>query len=783
MRIKNIGGALAGLALLGLLVSAGFAPLAAHPVMAASNYLHTSGSKIYDSSNQLVGLSGLNWFGFETANNAPHGLWSRSWQSMLDQIKSLGYNVIRLPFSDAMLQTGVMPTSIDYIQNPDLANLTSLEVMDKIVAGAGQRGIKIILDNHRSTPGGGPESNGLWYTTDYPETTWLADWKMLANRYKGNDAVIGADLRNEPHGDACWGCGDTSKDWRLAAERGGNAILAIEPNWLIIVEGVSTYNGQSTWWGGNLLGAKDFPVRLSVPNRLVYSPHEYPASVSYQPWFADPSYPNNLPGIWDSYWGYLQKQNIAPVMIGEFGSRLQTTSDQQWFAAIQPYIKQNALGWTLWSLNPDSGDTGGLLADDWQTVVQAKQDALKPLQYPFLGAASSPLPTAPAPTATPAATATPLPVTGPKLVLESFEAGNAWRWTIFKDAASTVTTSVVSPGAAGKYAMKVKYALTAGGYGGAQVAFAGPTDWSAYTELAFRFYGTNSGRNIRLEIMDDRAPGSASDTSERFVHMFADNFTGWRTFRLPWSKFTRRTDWQPAGAPNNGLTLKQVWGFSFAPVKGRGMFELDQIVLFRSVAPAAAPAAAAPAAQAAPLVMAPGAIPIQPARSLLIDDFGSGDASGWSLFRDASSSISSSLASPGHAGQGVLQIEATIGANGWAGAQHIYASPQDWTAYSNIDFWFFGSSTGNTLRLEILDNRQPGSVADTSERFAYTFTDNSSGWRHFVLPWSSFTRRGDWQPAGAPDDGFGRSQVWGFNFSLVNGAGRFQVDEIRLTAP
>ena len=38
------------------------------------NYLHTPGSRILDSSNHVVGLSGLNWFGFETASNAPHGL-------------------------------------------------------------------------------------------------------------------------------------------------------------------------------------------------------------------------------------------------------------------------------------------------------------------------------------------------------------------------------------------------------------------------------------------------------------------------------------------------------------------------------------------------------------------------------------------------------------------------------------------------------------------------------------------------------------------------------------
>ncbi|MBI3152812.1 MAG: cellulase family glycosylhydrolase, partial [Chloroflexi bacterium] len=207
------------------------------------NYLHTSGNRIVDSSGSPVGLSGINWFGFETSSYAPDGLWSRNWGEMLDQIKSLGYNVIRLPYSNAMLDPAVMPTGIDYMKNPDLAGLTSLQVMDRIISGAGARGIRIILDNHRSTAGGGPESNGLWYTTTYSEKRWLDDWKMLATRYKGNETVVGMDLRNEPF-NACWGCSDTSKDWRLAAEKAGNAILAINPDLLILVEGVAIYNGQ-----------------------------------------------------------------------------------------------------------------------------------------------------------------------------------------------------------------------------------------------------------------------------------------------------------------------------------------------------------------------------------------------------------------------------------------------------------------------------------------------------------------------------------------------------------
>jgi endoglucanase len=359
-----------------------FRQVQVQPAQASPGYLRTSGNKIVDSSGATVGLSGLNWFGFETDTNAPHGLWARNWQDMLDQVQQLGYNTLRIPFSNAMLNPGVMPTSIDYHLNPDLRSLSSLQVLDKIIEGAGARGIRVILDNHRASSGGGPEENGLWYTAAYPETRWIADWQMLASRYFGNPTVVGMDLRNEPF-NACWGCGDINIDWRLAAERAGNAILEINPDLLVIVEGVMVYDNQYYWWGGNLMGAADYPVRLDIPDRLVYSTHDYPESVYSQPWFDHPDYPNNLPGVWDSYWGYLLNDNTAPILIGEFGVKYLTLKDQQWLHTLHAYIQGKGISWTFWSLNPNSGDTGGLLLDDWTTVHPEKQAVLSQIQYPF----------------------------------------------------------------------------------------------------------------------------------------------------------------------------------------------------------------------------------------------------------------------------------------------------------------------------------------------------------------------------------------------------------------
>lgn len=353
---------------------------AAVPSVAPVGALHTSGSTILTADGRPFVIKAASWFGMETSTCSPHGLWAITLDEGMAHLASMGFNTVRVPFSNECIE-GTVTTSIGRELNPGLADLSPLQLLDAVVASAGSHGLSVILDRHR------PDSqaqSGLWYTDRFPESTWIADWQMLAARYAGNPTVIGADLHNEPHDAACWGCGDPAVDWRAAAERGGDAVLAANPDLLIIVEGVArSESGDFTWWGGSLDDAGDDPVTLDVPHRVVYSPHEYPASVYPQPWFSDPDYPANLPGIWNQSWGYLVEDGIAPVFVGEFGTGLTTASDQQWLAAFVQYLASTGTSFGYWSFNPDSGDTGGLVADDWKTPQTAKLAALEPLLGPY----------------------------------------------------------------------------------------------------------------------------------------------------------------------------------------------------------------------------------------------------------------------------------------------------------------------------------------------------------------------------------------------------------------
>ncbi|KAA0688667.1 glycoside hydrolase family 5 protein [Azospirillum brasilense] len=356
----------------------------------AKGFLHTDGNQIVDSSGQNVKLTGVNWFGGEGFVFNPNGMDMRGYWGMMEQMKEMGFNTIRLPWSDAALDAD-RATGIDTSKNPDLANKSPLEVMDKVIDYAGRIGMKVILDHHRSSDGASANENGLWYDDKYPESKMIENWKMLAERYKGNDTVVGADLHNEPHGQATWGGGDKATDWAWAAERIGNEIQSVNKDWLLLVEGVEIHENQWEWWGGNLRGAKDRPIEFDNPGKLVYSVHSYGPSIHEMEWFKASDYPNNLPGQYTDNWGWLLKDDKAPVLVGEFGGKLETDQDKAYMAKLIDYMNgdldgngTNDLGagkegasWTYWSWNPNSGDTGGILKDDWQTVDQTKYNAIK----------------------------------------------------------------------------------------------------------------------------------------------------------------------------------------------------------------------------------------------------------------------------------------------------------------------------------------------------------------------------------------------------------------------
>ncbi len=342
-------------------------------------FLRSFHSELLDASGCQAHLWGVSWSGLETGTFAPNGLGVRNWQDMLNQIARTGFNTIRLPFSNQLFDPTSQPQGINYQLNPDLKGLSGLALMERIIQGAGKLGLRVILDRHDPMADLRPP---LWYTEQVPQARWIQDWIMLAQHYRGNETVIGADLSNEPHWPATWGGGNPSTDWRLAAQRAGNAILAVNPDWLIIVEGIDLYQGDSYWWGGNLEGARQFPVRLSRPDKLVYSAHDYGPEVYKEQWFkvSNPAVlAHTLPALWQKHWAYLQQNGTAPVFVGEFGWRsMGQDAEGVWQRTLMAFLHTHGMSFAYWTWDPSSGDTSGILQEDWTTVDQGKVCALLP---------------------------------------------------------------------------------------------------------------------------------------------------------------------------------------------------------------------------------------------------------------------------------------------------------------------------------------------------------------------------------------------------------------------
>ena len=373
--------------------------------MAADNnddYLHTDGSKILDANGKEVRLTGIAWFGNETPNYGFHGLWANTYQNLLNIVADNGFNILRVPLSVELVnkwRTGEPPMSDsinDYIA-PDLKGKNSLDIMDLVVSYCKKVGLKVMFDMHRVESGG---QTNTWFTSKYSTDDYEKCWEFIAERYKNDDTVIAADLFNEPHGKAyrkeqCakWDDSTDETNWKYEVEKVSKKILEVNPNLLVVVEGVETYpregytysdSGEHAyyggWWGGNLRGVKDYPVDLGVnTNKVIYSPHDYGPTVSAQSWFEGDFTTETLTrDCWGPSWLYIAKQNIAPILIGEWGAILDGGKNQAWFEDLAELIEENNLNHTFWCLNPNSGDTEGILGYDFATIDQKKLDIVKP---------------------------------------------------------------------------------------------------------------------------------------------------------------------------------------------------------------------------------------------------------------------------------------------------------------------------------------------------------------------------------------------------------------------
>ena len=375
-----------------------------------ADWLHTRGNQIVDEAGNPVWLTGTNWFGFNATERVFHGLWSANMTEVTKSMADRGINIVRVPISAQLLLEwkagqATVSSGVNTYANPELAGKTTLQVFDAFLALCERFGIKVMLDVHSAEADNSGHIYPVWWKGSITSEQFYQAWEWVATRYRSNDTLVAMDVKNEPHGKAGetprakWDSSTDQDNFKAACETAGRRILAINPNVLILCEGIEIYpkdganwssaagtDYYSTWWGGNLRGAAAHPVNLGAnADQLVYSPHDYGPLVFNQPWFDKPFDKASLTAeVWTPNWLYLHDGNTAPLLIGEWGGRLgQDPRQDKWMTALRDLIVEKRLHQTFWVLNPNSGDTGGLLLDDWKTWDEQKYALLKPALWQY----------------------------------------------------------------------------------------------------------------------------------------------------------------------------------------------------------------------------------------------------------------------------------------------------------------------------------------------------------------------------------------------------------------
>lgn len=373
--------------------------------------LKTKGRFILNQHGQRFRLKGVNWYGASDANHVVGGLDTQRLDVICSTVRKLGFNVVRLPFSNEMLRSQVPPKAINFTLNPELQGLKPLEVFDQVIQCLGQHEVAVIVNNH-TTYGewcGPPSKNSLWFDpgTEYTESRWLDDWSAIAQRYSKCPHVIGYDLRNEIRPrwmyTPVWEgqrCSFTyAHDWAVASLQASKRVLKEVPGALIIVERI-------VWPQEGLMDYAKCPGPLlpELAGHLVLGCHHYAWSGPgrFLPQWAVPeglawadsaarmlglvsarNYGDmeqlQLEKQIELEWGGVLKANLCPVWVSEFGVNATAAHEMRWLKDFVGLLEKHDADWAYWPLNvgpkPSCGsdESYGMLAPDWTPKTQGDE--------------------------------------------------------------------------------------------------------------------------------------------------------------------------------------------------------------------------------------------------------------------------------------------------------------------------------------------------------------------------------------------------------------------------
>ena len=185
-------------------------------------------------------------------------------------------------------------------------------------------------------------------------------WREVASKYKGDGHVL-FELYNEPH-DISW------STWLNGGAVLGYQVVGMQELYdtvrsagadnIVIAGGIN--------WAFDLAGVAATPIQ---GYNVMYATHPY--------------YPQDSQLQWDQKFGYLAAQDIAPVIITEFGDHTDACTGD-WNTQLIQYADARQVSWTAWAWWP-AGCSFPALISDWNYTPTVQGAAVKAalFDYPY----------------------------------------------------------------------------------------------------------------------------------------------------------------------------------------------------------------------------------------------------------------------------------------------------------------------------------------------------------------------------------------------------------------
>jgi aryl-phospho-beta-D-glucosidase BglC (GH1 family) len=336
--------------------------------------LHVSGNQIVDNHDHPVQLRGTcvgGWMNMEEFINgypgAEHqvraelakvlgeGKAKFFFDRMLDHffseedvvyLKSIGSTVVRLPLNYRHFEADADP--FHYLES-------GFQRLDQAIAWCAQHGLYVILDLHavqgwQNTDWHSDNASRHTYFWQHPyfQERFKSLWQELALRYRGNHAVAGYNLMNEPVSNAPYGRfhNQYQPDWETVNRvyrEAVDAVRTVDPDHIIFLE-------------GDYFSSRFAGLEAPFADNLVYSSHNYtnfgfgPGKYPSETWNREVQ----LETFETREGSQFTRQHNVPLWVGEFGAayngpaeeipdRLRAMDDQL------DVFNQTGAHWTTWT--------------------------------------------------------------------------------------------------------------------------------------------------------------------------------------------------------------------------------------------------------------------------------------------------------------------------------------------------------------------------------------------------------------------------------------------------